>query len=72
MISAADQIGCVRQATNSGALEASSDVLLIAGGLSVAELEAVLWRTYPLLRDGGVLVVQLALPYSPPSHGADS
>jgi hypothetical protein len=56
-----DHVECARQATCSSADE-PSDVLLVAGRLSVDELAAVLRRTCRLLRDGGVLVVQLATP----------
>lgn len=56
-----DQVECARQATCSSADEAS-DVLLVAGRMSTAELAGVLERTCRLLRDGGVLVVQLARP----------
>jgi hypothetical protein len=56
-----DHVECARQATCSSADEAS-DMLLIAGRLTTDELAAVLRRTLRLLRDGGVLVVQLELP----------
>jgi hypothetical protein len=54
-----DRVECAWQATCSSADEAS-DVLLITGRLAADQLEAVLRRTCRLLRDGGVLVVQLA------------
>ena len=56
-----DHVECVRQATCTCADEAS-DVLLVAGPMSTQELGAVLQRTCRLLRDGGVLVVQLQYP----------
>jgi hypothetical protein len=56
-----DQVECARQATCSSADEAS-DVLMIAGRLSAAELAGVVERTCRLLREGGVLVVQLEAP----------
>ena len=56
-----DHVECARQATSACADEAS-DLLLIAGLMSAEELSAVLHRTCRLLRDGGVLVVQLRLP----------
>lgn len=56
-----EHVECARQATCSSADDAS-DVLLIAGPLNLGELSAVLQRTCRLLRDGGVLVVQLKMP----------
>jgi precorrin-6B methylase 2 len=46
------------KATRSGK---AHDVLFIVGELGLDELEAVLKRTRRLLRDGGELVVRLAL-----------
>jgi hypothetical protein len=56
-----DHVECARQATCAGADEAS-DVLLIAGLMPPKALAEVLRRTGRLLRDGGVLVVQLRRP----------
>ena len=56
-----DHVECARQATCSSADE-MSDVLLIAGRQSAAELGEVVRRTCRLLRDGGVLVAQLERP----------
>jgi hypothetical protein len=56
-----DQVECARQATCSSADEAS-DVLLVAGRMSSEELAGIVERTCRLLRDGGVLVVQLGRP----------
>ena len=56
-----DHVECARQATCSSADE-MSDVLLIAGRQSAAELGEVVRRTCRLLRDGGVLVAQLEQP----------
>jgi hypothetical protein len=53
-----DHVECARAATCGGADDAS-DVLLVVGRMSTEELSAVLARTCRLLRDGGVLVVQL-------------
>jgi len=53
-----DHVECARQATCVCADEAS-DILLIIGLMSTADLTAVLSRTSRLLRDGGVLAVQL-------------
>lgn len=50
-----------RQAACGGA-DDGGDLLLVAGSLSLGELSAALERACPLLRDGGVLVVELALP----------
>ena len=56
-----DHVECARRATCACADEAS-DILLILGRQSPEELAAVLARTCRLLRDGGVLVVQLQRP----------
>ncbi|MDR3511443.1 MAG: hypothetical protein P4L73_07410 [Caulobacteraceae bacterium] len=56
-----DHVECARQATSACADEAS-DLLLITGPMSLEDLSAVLHRTCRLLRDGGVLVVQLRYP----------
>lgn len=56
-----DHVECARQSTCTCADEAS-DVLLVAGPLSPDELADLLRRTCRLLRDGGVLVVQLRRP----------
>ena len=56
-----DHVECARQATCACADEVS-DVLLILGRQSPQALAAVLARTCRLLRDGGVLVVQLERP----------
>jgi hypothetical protein len=56
-----DHVECARQATCACADEAS-DVLLILGSHSPDELAGVLARTSRLLRDGGVLVVQMDGP----------
>lgn len=56
-----DHVECARQATCSSADE-MSDMLLIAGRQSAAELGEVVRRTGRLLRDGGVLVAQLERP----------
>jgi hypothetical protein len=56
-----DQVECARQATCPSADEAS-DLLLVAGPMSVEALAGVIERTCRLLRDGGVLVVQLTRP----------
>jgi hypothetical protein len=56
-----DHVECARQATSPSADEAS-DLLLVAGEMSTEALSALLRRTSRLLRDGGVLVVQLRLP----------
>jgi hypothetical protein len=53
-----NHVECARQATCACADEAS-DVLLVVGLMPPAELAAVLARTCRLLRDGGVLAVQL-------------
>jgi hypothetical protein len=53
-----DHVECARAATCAGADDAS-DVLLVVGRMSTEALSAVLQRTCRLLRDGGVLVVQL-------------
>ena len=54
-----DRVTCARQAI--GAAE-DSDLLLIAGPMTRAELAAMLGRTARLLRSGGALVVQLNQP----------
>ena len=56
-----DHVECARQSTCTCADEAS-DVLLVAGLLSTDDLADLLRRTCRLLRDGGVLVVQLRRP----------
>jgi hypothetical protein len=56
-----DHVECARQATCQCA-DGASDVLLIVGRMPAAELSVVLQRTCRLLRDGGVLVVQLQQP----------
>lgn len=56
-----DHVECARQATSACADEAS-DLLLVTGLMSPEALSAVLHRTCRLLRDGGVLVVQLRYP----------
>jgi hypothetical protein len=56
-----DHVECARQATCACADE-GSDVLLILGRQSPQEVAAVLTRTCRLLRDGGVLVVQVERP----------
>jgi len=53
-----DHVECARAATCGGADDAS-DVLLVVGLMTTEALCAVLQRTCRLLRDGGVLVVQL-------------
>lgn len=53
-----ERVECARQATCRGADEAS-DVLMIVGVHSPADLAALVGRTARLLRDDGVLVVQL-------------
>jgi hypothetical protein len=56
-----DHVECARQSTCSSADEAS-DLLLIAGPLSPDELTGLVARTCRLVRDGGVVVVQLQRP----------
>jgi hypothetical protein len=56
-----DHVECARQSTCTCADEAS-DVLLVAGFMSTGDLADLLRRTCRLLRDGGVLVVQLQRP----------
>jgi hypothetical protein len=56
-----DHVECARQATSACADE-TSDVLLVTGMMSPEALSGVLNRTCRLLRDGGVLVVQLQYP----------
>lgn len=56
-----DHVECARQATSPSADQAS-DLLLVAGAMTPEELSAVLSRTCRLLRNGGVLVVQLKYP----------
>ena len=56
-----DHVECARQATCACADE-GSDVLLILGRQSAEALGAVVARTCRLLRDGGVLVVQVERP----------
>ena len=54
-----ERVECARQATCAGADEAC-DLLLIVGPMEVDELAETIRRTARLLRDGGVLVAQLA------------
>ncbi|GEM_PF-3624772 len=56
-----DHVECARQATCACADEVS-DVLLILGRQSPGDLAALISRTCRLLRDGGVLVVQVERP----------
>ena len=56
-----DHVKCARQATCRCA-DGVSDVLLLTGLMATEELTAVLERTCRLVRDGGVLVVQLQRP----------
>jgi len=56
-----DHVECARRSTCACADEAS-DLLLIAGLLGADDLADLLRRTGRLLRDGGVLVVQLRRP----------
>ena len=56
-----DHVECARQATCACADE-GSDVLLILGRQSPQDLAALISRTCRLLRDGGVLVVQVERP----------
>ena len=56
-----DHVECARQATCACADEVS-DVLLILGRQSPQDLAALISRTLRLLRDGGVLVVQVERP----------
>jgi hypothetical protein len=56
-----DHVECARQATCACADEVS-DVLLILGRQSPQDLAALISRTCRLLRDGGVLVVQVERP----------
>jgi hypothetical protein len=53
-----ERVQCARQAT-CGAADDASDVLILAGRLSASALPEQLQRTMRLLRDGGVLAVQL-------------
>jgi len=53
------RVQCARQATCAAANDAS-DVLILAGTIPVQTLPAQLHRTLGLLRDGGVLAVQLS------------
>jgi hypothetical protein len=61
-----DHVECAKQATCRCADEAS-DLLIVAGAMSSDERAAVLRRTGRLLRDGGVLVVQLERPSDAPA-----
>jgi hypothetical protein len=56
-----DHVECARQATCACADEVS-DVLLILGRQPPGDLAALISRTLRLLRDGGVLVVQVERP----------
>ena len=56
-----DHVECARRSTSTYADEAS-DVLLVSGLMSAEDLANLLRRTCRLLRDGGVLVVQLQRP----------
>jgi hypothetical protein len=53
-----ERVQCARQAT-CGAANDASDVLIMAGHVSAPALPEQLQRTLRLLRDGGVLAVQL-------------
>jgi hypothetical protein len=53
-----ERVQCARQAT-CGAADDASDVLILAGCVSASGLAEQLQRTMRLLRDGGVLAVQL-------------
>jgi len=53
-----ERVQCARQAT-CGAADDASHVLILAGRLSASALPEQLQRTMRLLRDGGVLAVQL-------------
>jgi hypothetical protein len=53
-----ERVQCARQATCAAAND-SSDVLILAGPVSRGALTEQLQRTVRLLRDGGVLAVQL-------------
>jgi len=53
-----ERVQCARQAT-CGAANDASDVLIMAGHMSAPALPEQLQRTLRLLRDGGVLAVQL-------------
>jgi hypothetical protein len=54
-----ERVQCARQAT-CGAADDASDVLILVGHVNAAALPDQLQRTLRLLRDGGVLAVQLA------------
>ena len=56
-----DKVECARAATCRGADE-TSDLLLIAGPMTSAELAQTLTRTLRLLREGGSLVAQMSSP----------
>ncbi len=53
-----ERVQCARQAT-CGAANDASDVLILVGDVSASALPEQLQRTLRLLRDGGVLAVQL-------------
>jgi hypothetical protein len=53
-----ERVQCARQAT-CGAADGASDVLILVGRVSASALPEQLQRTMRLLRDGGVLAVQL-------------
>jgi hypothetical protein len=54
-----ERVQCARQAT-CGAANDASDVLIMVGRVDAAALPEQLQRTMRLLRDGGVLAVQLS------------
>jgi len=54
-----ERVQCARQAT-CGAANDASDVLIMVGHVSASVLPEQLQRTMRLLRDGGVLAVQLS------------
>jgi hypothetical protein len=53
-----ERVQCARQAT-CGAADDASDVLILVGQVGASALPEQLQRTMRLLRDGGVLAVQL-------------
>jgi len=53
-----ERVECARQATCVGADE-QSDFLLILGRMTASDLADVIRRTARLLRDGGVLIIQV-------------
>jgi len=56
-----ERVECAHHATCPGADE-TSDLLMVVGPMTAEDLAATVRRTVPVLRDGGVLLIQLGRP----------